>query len=196
MGLNLKNTFYTICLWGWRFHVKSDFFLKRNDGGDPFFDLLIIGCFSFTYLRVRLMEKWVNVLHSSHKGMRPFLWWKLTPRDTMSKILSITITSCNFNCPVKLERNVKLKLRSKFNHDFTNHDYLDSAFWKALYNFKIKITQETRHNQFFFPDVQNNEIFEIFKMFKNKFKVKFDTKINSKMQNSMVVSILSVLDWK
>ena len=28
------------------------------------------------------------------------------------------------------------------------------------------------------------------------FKVKFDTKANSNMQNSMVVSILSVLDWK
>ena len=31
-------------------------------------------------------------------------------------------------------------------------------------------------------------------MFKNMFKVKFDTTTNSNMQNSMVVSILSVLD--
>ena len=45
--------------------------------------------------------------------------------------------------------------------------YLHSAVWKALYNFKIKRAQETKHNQFFFQNVQNNEIFEIFKMFKN-----------------------------
>ena len=38
---------------------------------------------------------------------------------------------------------------------------------KALYNFKIKRAQEVRYNQFFFQNVQNNEIFEIFKMFKN-----------------------------
>ena len=32
---------------------------------------------------------------------------------------------------------------------------------------KIKRAQETKYNQFFFQNVQNNEIFEIFKMFKN-----------------------------
>ena len=42
-----------------------------------------------------------------------------------------------------------------------------TVVWKALYNFKIKRAQEARHNQFFFQNVQNNEIFEIFKMFKN-----------------------------
>ena len=36
-----------------------------------------------------------------------------------------------------------------------------------IYNFKIKRAQEARHNLFFFQNVQNNEIFEIFKMFKN-----------------------------
>ena len=36
-----------------------------------------------------------------------------------------------------------------------------------LYNFQIKRAQEARHNQFFFQNVPNNEIFEIFKMFKN-----------------------------
>ena len=39
--------------------------------------------------------------------------------------------------------------------------------WKALYNFKIKGAQEVRHNRFPFPNVQNNEIYEIFRMFKN-----------------------------
>ena len=60
--------------------------------------------------------------------------------------------------------------------------------------YTIKRAQEARQNQFFFQNVQNNEIFEIFKMFKNMFKVKFDTKTNSNMQNSMVISVLSVLD--
>ena len=38
---------------------------------------------------------------------------------------------------------------------------------KALYNFKIKRAQEARHNQFFFQNFQNNEIFEIFKILRN-----------------------------
>ena len=42
-----------------------------------------------------------------------------------------------------------------------------TVVWKALHNFKIKRVQEARHNQFFFQNVQNNEIFEILKMFKN-----------------------------
>ena len=60
-----------------------------------------------------------------------------------------------------------MKFRSKFNHDFTNHGYLHSAVLKAFHNFKIKRAQEARHNQFFLQNVQNNEIFEIFKMLKN-----------------------------
>ena len=71
------------------------------------------------------------------------------------------------NCPVKLWRNFKHKFRLKFNDEFTNRGYLHSAVWKALYNFEIKRAQEARHTQFFFQNVQNNEIFEIFKMFNN-----------------------------
>ena len=94
--------------------------------------------------------------------------WRLKRWWNLSKLLTITITNFNFfNCPVKLQRSVKLKFRSKFNHGFTNHGYLHSPVWKALYNFKIKRAQETRHNKFFFQNVQNNEIFEIFKMSKN-----------------------------
>ena len=94
--------------------------------------------------------------------------WRLQRCWYLLKLLTITITSFNFfNYPVKLQRNLKLKFRSKFNHGFTNHGYLHSAVWKALHNFKIKRAQEARHNQFFFQNVQNNEIFEIFKMFKN-----------------------------
>ena len=72
-------------------------------------------------------------------------WWYL------STLLTITITSFNFfNCP-----------------DSTNHGYLYSAVSKALYNFKITRAQGARHNHFFFQNIQNNEIFEIFKMFKD-----------------------------
>ena len=39
-----------------------------------------------------------------------------------------------------------------------------TVVWKVLYNFKIK---SARHYQFFFQNVQNNEIFGIFEMFKN-----------------------------
>ena len=39
-----------------------------------------------------------------------------------------------------------MKFRSKLNHDFTDHGYLHSAIWKALYNFKIKRAQEERRN--------------------------------------------------
>ena len=39
----------------------------------------------------------------------------------------------------------------------------------------IKRAQEARHNQFFFQNVQNNEIFEIFKMCKTTVEVTFTT---------------------
>ena len=48
-----------------------------------------------------------------------------------------------------------------------NHGYLHSAVSEALYNFnKRKRAQVARDNQFLFQNIQNNEIFEIFKMFK------------------------------
>ena len=46
-----------------------------------------------------------------------------------------------FSCHVKLQKKLKLKFKLKFDHSFTNHGYLHSAFWKALYNFKIKRAQ-------------------------------------------------------
>ena len=44
---------------------------------------------------------------------------------------------------------------------------ISTVVWNALYNFEIERAQEAKHNQYFFQNVQNNEIFEIFKMFKN-----------------------------
>ena len=81
-----------------------------------------------------------------------------------SKLLTITITSFNFfNCPVKLQNNLKLKFSLKFYHDLTNHGYLHNFVWKTLHHFKIKRAQLVIHNQFSFQNVQNNEIFEILK---------------------------------
>ena len=72
-----------------------------------------------------------------------------------------------FSCSVKLKENLKLKFKSKLNHSLTNHGYLHSAVRKALYNFKMKRAQEARQDQFFFQNVQINEIFESFEMLKN-----------------------------
>ena len=63
-GLSLKNTFCTLFLWGWGFHVKPVFFFKKF--------LVVIcslvswleGSFRFTYLWTRVMEKWIKALHS------------------------------------------------------------------------------------------------------------------------------------
>ena len=75
-GLNLKNTFCTLCLWGWGFHVKSVFFfLKKKYSGDLFFDVLIRGSYRFTNLRAWLMEMWVKKLHSESEGS---LWHWVT----------------------------------------------------------------------------------------------------------------------
>ena len=80
-------------------------------------------------------------------------WWYL------SKLLTITITSFNFfNCSGKLWRNLKLKFRSKFNHDLTNHGCLHHALWKPLYNFKKKEPMR---------QVINNFSFRVFKIMRS-----------------------------
>ena len=62
-----------------------------------------------------------------------------------------------FSCPAKLQKDLKLKFRSKFNHGFINLGYLHSAIWKTLYNFNVERAQEARDNQFIFQNVQSNE---------------------------------------
>ena len=42
-----------------------------------------------------------------------------------------------------------------------------TMLFETLYTMLKKRAQEGRHSQFFFQNVQNNEIFEVFKMFKN-----------------------------
>ena len=53
--------------------------------------------------------------------------------------------------------------------------------------------QEARHNQFFFQIVQNNEIFEIFKMFKNSWIKVYYTK---KVSACTPWTVCSVFNWK
>ena len=115
-------------------------------------------------------------------------WWYL------SKLLTSTITIFNFfDCPVKLWRNLKLKFRSKFDHHFTNYGYMHSAVWKAWWNFKIKRAQEARHNQFFFQNVQNNEIFETLKCLKRTAELAFTTQ---KLNTCSPWTACSVFNWK
>ena len=86
-----------------------------------------------------------------------------------------------------------MNLKLKFSHEFTNNPYLHSAVSKALNNFKIRRAQEARNNQFFFQFFQNNELFEIFKMFKKAVELTFT------IQKANVCSpwtACSVLNWK
>ena len=73
---------------------------------------------------------------------------------------------------------------------------LDKSIWTVLLEklFKIMRAQEARHNQFFFKNIQNNEIFEIFKMFKsNSAEFKF-TKQKAKGCSPWIAC--SLFDWK
>ena len=89
-----------------------------------------------------------------------------------------------------------LKFRSKFNLGFTNHGYLHSVVWKSLYNLKIKRAQEARDKQFqqfLIQNVQNNEIFEIFKCSKVTVELRFTTQ---KANACSPWTACSVFSWK
>ena len=63
--------------------------------------------------------------------------------------------------------NLNLKLRSKFNHGFTNHGCMRCAFLEVLYSFKEKRADKARY---FFFKIFKMRFFEILKMFKNSMK--------------------------
>ena len=83
----------------------------------------------------------------------------------------------NSNQNMKVEKMVVLVKTFDYYHHTSQLSHLsckiakefetEIAVWKSLYNFKIKRTQEARHNKFFILNVENNDIFETFKMFKN-----------------------------
>ena len=62
-----------------------------------------------------------------------------------------------------------LKYRLKFKHGFTNRGCLHCAILKALHDFQEKRAHKSRDMQFFLQIVQN-DIFKIFKTFKNNMK--------------------------
>ena len=70
---------------------------------------------------------------------------------------------------------MKLKIRSKFNHSFTDHGYLRSAVWKALYNFKVKRAQEARDNQFLFQNIKKMIFLRTLKCSKATVELTFTT---------------------
>ena len=55
-GLNVENTFCTLCLRGWGFHAKPVYFLKIFNG-DLYFDTLIIGLFQIFLVMGQLVGK-------------------------------------------------------------------------------------------------------------------------------------------
>ena len=123
-------------------------------------------------------QSWKNKIVTKMWGFKR--WWQL------SKLLTITITSFNFfNCPVKLKSNLKLKFRSKFNHDLTNHGYLHCSVWKALHNFKIKRAQEARQNQFFFQCSKKWDLWDLLRTFTTQ-----------KANACSPWTACSVFDWK
>ena len=68
LGLNLKNTFCTLWLRSWGFHVKSLFFFKKSLVVTNSVMPSLLGSFRFTYLPARLMKKWVKVPYSETEG--------------------------------------------------------------------------------------------------------------------------------
>ena len=62
-----------------------------------------------------------------------------------------------------------MKYRSEFKRGFTNRGCLHCAILKALRGFQEKRAHKSRDMQFLLQNVQN-EIFKIFKMFKNNMK--------------------------
>ena len=90
---------------------------------------------------------WISIIKKQNSNENG----KVEKMVVLVKLLFIAITSFNFcNCPVKLWRSLKLKFRSKFNHDLTNHGYLHHALWKSLYNFKKKEPMRQVINNFSF----------------------------------------------
>ena len=75
----------------------------------------------------------------------------------------------------------------------TNHGFLASAVWKALYSFKIKSAQAARHNQFFFQNVQKMRSSISSKCLKTTAKLTFTTQ---KANASSPWTACSVFNWR
>ena len=93
---------------------------------------------------------------------------------------------------------MKLKFRSKCNHDFTNYGYLHSAVWKALYNFKIKRAQEERDSIFKW-DKFSFKMFKIIRSLRSSKCLKTTVELTFTTQKANACSpwtACSVFSWK
>ena len=91
---------------------------------------------------------------------RVFLFsWEILGKDFKETIVSSKAVS----------EVLDMKYRSEFKHDFTNRGYLHCAILKALHGFQEKRAHKSWDMQFFIQNVPD-EIFKIFKMFKNNTK--------------------------
>ena len=91
-----------------------------------------------------------------------------------------------------------MKYRSEFKHGFTNRGCLHCAIILKPYTVFRK-REPTSHMQFFLQNIQN-EIFKIFKMFKNNMKFTraacwFNSKISNRDKNTAFIILLFVLYW-
>ena len=91
--------------------------------------------------------------------------WRLKRWWYLSKLLTITITSFIFVAFSAALQNCKRIWSWNFDRNLIMAIY--ATAWKSLYNFKIKRSQEGRFLTNFSFNFQNNENFEIFKLFKN-----------------------------
>ena len=145
--------------WGReRFYISSNYFCATSFLVKILLVKLKYLCIQYAWIST--IEKWNSNLNVNVEKMVVFV-------KTFDHYHHKLKFDNFFSCPVKLWKNLKMKFRSKFDHGFTNHGCMHRAVWKALYKFKIKRAKEARYNQFLFQNVHNNEIFEIFKMFKN-----------------------------
>ena len=87
-----------------------------------------------------------------------------------------------------------MKLRSKFSHSFTNRGCLHCTVLKSLYGFKEKRAHKAKDMPIFHQNIQN-EVFKIFRTFKNNMKFTrvacwINSKISSKDKNTILMKFL------
>ena len=85
-----------------------------------------------------------------------------------------------------------MKHRWEFNHGFTKRGNLHCAILKALHIFQEERAQKSR-NMHFVPQNIQNEVFNIFKMFKNNMKLtRVSCWINSNVRNKDKITRLII----
>ena len=96
---------------------------------------------------------------------------------------------------LKFYTSVTKELRVKKFRELINKTGRELFYSPSLFHAEEVIqAQEARDNQFLFQNVQNNEIFEIFKMFKQNRWINVDYTKNKRLQfTGLVVSLCCTL---